>query len=328
MIKQTTYAAIGAALTLATPAVARDPILRQPIACTLGETCYIQQYVDHDASSGTSDFRCSKLTYDGHKGTAFGLYSLADQAAGVDVLAAAPGTVVATRNHMPDILSNAPDAPSVDGVECGNGLVIRHGDGWETQYCHMMQDSIIVSKGDRVAADTVLGQVGLSGRTEFPHLHLSVRHRGTVIDPFDADGEISCTNNTETTLWEDPITYVPGGILAVGFSEEVPAFDDIKAGGAHETTLVANAASLVAWGFAYGGQVADTMAITITGPDGTILYEGENMLERNQAQFFRAGGKRLRANAWPTGRYSAIIKLIRDGEILDQSQTEMTVERP
>ena len=29
-----------------------------------------------------------------------------------------------------------------------------------------------------------IAQVGLSGRTQFPHLHLTVRHQGRVVDPF------------------------------------------------------------------------------------------------------------------------------------------------
>ena len=49
-----------------------------------------------------------------------------------------------------------------------------------------------MSRGDYVSFATRLGQVGLSGRTQFPHVHLTVRKDGNPIDPFDPDGKITC----------------------------------------------------------------------------------------------------------------------------------------
>lgn len=46
-----------------------------------------------------------------------------------------------------------------------------------------------VRKGQKVRDGTVLGEIGLSGRTKFPHIHFSVRKNGKVIDPFDPDGK-------------------------------------------------------------------------------------------------------------------------------------------
>jgi murein DD-endopeptidase MepM/ murein hydrolase activator NlpD len=61
--------------------------------------------------------------------------------------------------------------------------VIVHDQGWETQYCHLKHGSISVKVGDTVQVGDVLGKIGLSGRTQFPHVHVSVRHNGTRIDP-------------------------------------------------------------------------------------------------------------------------------------------------
>ena len=44
--------------------------------------------------------------------------------------------------------------------------------------------------GDNVQVGDVLGKIGLSGRTQFPHVHVSVRHNGTCIDPFAPSGTI------------------------------------------------------------------------------------------------------------------------------------------
>src|SRR5689334_18360626 len=158
---------------------AADPIvLDLPLDCTLGETCAIQQYVDHDASAAARDYQCGSLSYDGHNGTDFRLLSRALQRAGVNVLAAADGLVLRVRANVEDVIIAPNDTlPDPDRM-CGNGLVIAHRDGWETQYCHLAKDSLSVRPGQRVTAGTPLGRVGLSGATQFPHLHFAVRHRG------------------------------------------------------------------------------------------------------------------------------------------------------
>ena len=127
---------ICAFLSLAASPAAGDFLLQFPIDCTLGETCYTQQFVDHDPTAGAANVRCGPLTYDGHKGTDFALPTLADQATGVNVLAAAGSTVLGTRNSLDDVLQVGPNPPDAANRECGNGVVIRHIDGFETQYCH------------------------------------------------------------------------------------------------------------------------------------------------------------------------------------------------
>ena len=58
-----------------------------------------------------------------------------------------------------------------------------------------------VKTDEVVEAGTVLGQIGLSGRTQFPHVHLSVRKDGKVVDPFDPDGSVTCGEPDEDTLF-------------------------------------------------------------------------------------------------------------------------------
>ena len=67
---------------------------RPPIDCSLGEDCYIQQYVDQTDGEGVSDFRCSNLSDEGPKGIDFARRALEKMRAGVDVIAAAKGTVM------------------------------------------------------------------------------------------------------------------------------------------------------------------------------------------------------------------------------------------
>ena len=165
-------------------AVPAGPRLAFPVACALGRTCEIQHYVDRDPGPGVRDYRCATQTYQAHNGFDIRVPDMMAQRRGVDVLASAAGTVARVRDGVADISVRAPGAPSVANQECGNGVAISHGGGWETQYCHMARGSIRVKPGDVVAAGAPIGRVGLSGNTEYPHLHMTVRHNGVVVDPF------------------------------------------------------------------------------------------------------------------------------------------------
>ena len=307
-------------LTLAAgPLAARDILLNPPIACDLQTDCYIQQYVDHDASDAAMDFRCAPLSYDTHSGTDFALRSIAHMERGVNVVPAAPGTVRGTRDGMPDQIFTSDLEAEIDGRYCGNGVLIDHGGGWSTQYCHLKQGSLKVKNGDRVRLTTVLGQVGLSGRTEFPHVELTVRKNGAIVDPFDPDGEITCGSPSTETLWQTPPPYRPGGILSVGIADVVPDFTDIKAGNAYEETLPTDAPALVISAHIFGGQAGDIIALRIDGPEGTVI-DKTVVLEKEQAQLFRAVGK-WRKSDWAKGSYSGTAQLIRDSTVISTEQS-------
>lgn len=316
-----------AALTFSAAAgcpAAADIVLISPVDCTLGDDCFIQQYVDHDAGPDASDFRCAALTYDGHSGTDFAVPTHRDMARGVDVVAAAPGTVRGIRDGMQDKVFTPNDAAALDGRDCGNGVAIDHSDGWSTQYCHLKRGSVTVRSGDTVAAGTVLGQIGLSGRASFPHVHLTVRKDGETVDPFDPDGQITCGAPSDDTLWDAPIAYQAGGLLDVGFADRVPEYDAIKAGDAARFDLPADAAALVIFGYAFGSQAGDEMRLSIEGPEGTVIDETVT-LERTQAQVFRAVGRRLRTEAWATGSYHGTVSMIRAGEEISTMQETISI---
>src|SRR5258708_7432173 len=90
------------AMLLATAASALE--LGLPAQCTLGKDCFVQQYPDMDAGAGVVDPYCGPATYDGHDGTDLRIMSMADVARGVSVLAMADGTVLRSRDGVPDHL--------------------------------------------------------------------------------------------------------------------------------------------------------------------------------------------------------------------------------
>jgi hypothetical protein len=291
---------------LSGPAAAFE--LAWPTDCALGETCHIQQYFDHDTGPLAQDFTCGLLSYDGHDGTDIALATRAQMAQGVAVLAAAPGVVKGGRDGVADF------EPFVAGRECGKGVLIDQAGGWETQYCHLRQGSVLVQAGDKVDAETPLGLIGQSGMADFPHLHLSVRQNGTDVDPFAPTASVC--GPSDATLWATPIAYEPGGLLDAGFSAAVPDFDSIRAG-LPTLPLPDTAPGLVLWAFIYGSQAGDQVLFQITGPAGTVVEE-VSVLEKPQAQLFRAMGKRLTADAWPAGDYAGTVVLQRGGKALDQ----------
>lgn len=296
------------------------PRFAQPVDCTLGDSCYVQNYPDTLSAAGrAADFACGALTYDAHKGTDFALPTHADMARGVDVLAAADGTVVAARDGVPDTGIGDETA----GKECGNGVVIDHGAGWVSQYCHLKNGSVAVRPRTEVKEGTALGQVGFSGKTAFPHVHFAVRHNGSVIDPFDPAETARCGISSDT-LWQEAPAYVAGGVTAAGFSEAVPGFEEVKAGTSIHSSLPHDAEALVLWALLFGVKQSDILELRISGPSGfSFTHRAE--LNRTQALAYRAAGKRAPTGGWSRGRYVGTLTLIRGGAPISSKTTVVEI---
>lgn len=63
----------------------------------------------------------------------------------------------------------------------GNIVVVDHGNGLVTKYAHNRVNR--VAEGDRVGTDTVLAEVGSTGRSTGPHLHFEVQYEGRKVPP-------------------------------------------------------------------------------------------------------------------------------------------------
>ncbi|MEM9901106.1 MAG: M23 family metallopeptidase [Pseudomonadota bacterium] len=320
----TLRSAAAIALFSAVPqkAVADPPRLALPVACTLGETCYIQQYMDRRAGPGVEDFACGALANDGHSGTDFAVPSEAAMRAGVAVLAAADGTVLGTRDGMPDIRQDVQGAPDVTGVECGNGLVLDHGDGWHTQYCHLRRGSLRVRSGDVVRQGAELGEIGMSGRATFPHVHVSLRHNGAEVDPFQPDPAAPCGTRA-AALWQSDIAYFPGGPIAAGLATGVPEYDAVKAG-LPEDGLTAAAPAAVLWVFIANARAGDVLSFEIDGPAGRFGVH-EVTIDRTQPLRMQAFGRRAPGGGLPDGAWTGRITQHRDGAELGRINVQARV---
>jgi Peptidase family M23 len=93
---------------------------------------------------------------------------------GKDVIAVADGTVVATRNDLPEQPpGKLPDNLSIDQAD-GNFVVLDIGNGAFALYAHMQPGSVKVAAGAMVKVGDLLGKVGNTGNTSAPHLHFHV----------------------------------------------------------------------------------------------------------------------------------------------------------
>lgn len=87
---------------------------------------------------------------------------------GKSVLAPASGTVVEVVNTISD--NETGKANLVDNW--GNTVVVKHNDHLFSSLSHLREKSIKVRPGDTVKKGQKIGEVGNSGRSPYPHLHL------------------------------------------------------------------------------------------------------------------------------------------------------------
>ena len=250
--------------------------------------------------------------------------------AGVGVVAAADGVVKATRDGMADVSIRDTGPGAVADRQAGNGVLIDHGGGWQTQYSHLRSGSVSVKPGDRVEAGTPLGLIGLSGQTEFPHLDFTLRKDGLEIDPYTgAAGAWTC-GSAKSPLWTEDaakaLSYVPTGLLIAGFSSAPPNADAIRAGDQRLGETVRDPEALVLWADIFGAQAGDVQSFRIAGPSGSDSFDSDSVLEENNVSWFAFGGRRRPADGWTPGVHIGTYTLSRGGETIISEDVKVTIK--
>ncbi|HEX3203965.1 MAG TPA: M23 family metallopeptidase [Nitrospiraceae bacterium] len=297
-----------------------------PLVCRLGETCWVANYVDVDPTDAAHDFHCKGRSYNAHDGTDFAIRDRTVMEHGVPVVASAPGIVKRVRDGVKDIALTGPASRDlVSGRECGNGVIVDHDGAWQTQYCHLRRGSIRVRAGEPVERGSPLGLVGLSGQTEFPHVHLTVRHEGRVVDPFTGRLHTEGCRGEEKPIWRTDahVAYEEVALYNAGFWNGEPDVDVIREGREQDESLPPTSKALVLWVDILGIQAGDRVHFRMSGPDGQVILDKDERVDRTQARRFIYAGRRLQTSAWPSGTYTGQITLTRavDGHPLKESLT-------
>lgn len=297
-----------------------------PVACTLGQDCFIQNYVDRDSGGSWRDFTCGHLSYNDHRGTDIAVADRATMQRGTAVIVAAPGRVIGVRNNVPDAALGDADAPDISDRECGNGVRLDHGDGWETQYCHLRRGSVVLRAGQQVEAGDTIGLIGLSGRTEFPHLHFQVERNRQTVDPFDARPATEACGQIGRPLWAEAVAYAAGGLISAGFATGEVAQRTVDADAASPAELPTDTPALTFWAWTFGVRAGDIHQFRIMRPDGSVMLDNRSPpADRNQARQFRFIGQRLRGDAWPAGVYRGEYRLLRGAQVVANATRAVTL---
>jgi len=304
--------------------VPNNPKFALPIECKLDQECFILLYSDRDPSPKAVDFGCGRQTYDGHKGTDFAIPDEKIMAKGVPVEAVAPGKVLRSRGGIPDRrVKNQADRDVVKNIECGNGMVIDHGNGWETQYCHLRNGSIVVKPGTVVKAGTQLGMVGESGLASFPHVHLSVRYRGEIVDPFVGPNAESGCNTPRNSMWQEPLSYKPTGIIRSGFAPAAPTMDNLWSGKFHDTILPGNSPTLIFWVQIYGVLPGDEEYYQLFAPNGDRVIDKKSKIKSPNKTWMGYVGKRNNSQSFAKGKWRGEYSLTRRDKVLINVRKEV-----
>lgn len=118
----------------------------------------------------TSKYGKREYTYRGKRVKDF--HNGIDLIGGHEIVAAADGEVVSTRN---------------EGKQYGNGCYVRikHSNGLYTLYYHLKSGSVTVKKGEKVTKGQVIGIIGKTGKATGVHLHYQIDKgsSASAIDP-------------------------------------------------------------------------------------------------------------------------------------------------
>ena len=181
-------------------------------------------------------------------------------------------------------------------------MLIEHEGGWRTQYCHMAKGSVRVKPGDQITTGQPIGLVGLSGDTEFFHLHFTVRHRGKFVDPFAyGAAENSCGGGR--SLWAaslgEQMQYRPGEIIDYGFAGIAPTMELIESGEIGKHPVTPGSDALVAYVRAIGLQAGDQQSSRCKARAALPSDQQPSRTRPGQGAVSRHRRKKRTEAAWP-----------------------------
>lgn len=306
-----------------------------PMECSDPLACVVQNHVDLVSGPEAVDAACGARTYNDHQGVDFRILDLPTMLEGVPVRAVADGVVMGTRDGEYDGAWLAKGREAIGGRDCGNGVGIRHEDGYTTQVCHLRRGSVLVKEGDAVTQGQIIGNVGMSGLAEFPHVHLSVNRES---DELDANGNPRVQRLDPFTgraigdgcgegkpLWAGTVPahwQADAGpfIFKSGFTDAPVTVAMIERKPADPTR---ESKAIVFYARTVAVKEGDIEKIELTGPEGfTSVGNVGEPLANDKAQTMMFVGRPAKDGPLPLGEYTGRYQIERDGQpVLDISRS-------
>jgi hypothetical protein len=322
------FALVLTSTLIAPPSIAQvapDGGFSKPLKCKLDQNCWIINVPDAEADAKKAlDHRCGLRTYNGHKGTDFAIRDFRAIDTGADVIAVGPGLVTAARDGTNEYFKQSPATRKLIGRKaCGNGVIIEHKGGWESQYCDLRKGSVVVKLGDRVKRGAVLGKVGMSGRTEFPHVHIEFRVDGKTIDPFTGEAVGAGCKRPQRPIWKanEGVRYPGFALYAAGFTDHTPSGDRVRSSARSPISMARHAPALVLWAAMFGVQRGDVLKLRILDPAGSAVAVREVRLDRSQAWRMEASGRKMPVSGWQAGGWKgeAVLQRFVNGRTINRT---------
>ena len=272
-----------------------------PVSCRIMENCWITNHVDLNKNiNQVEDYMCGKKVSDNNQSTHISLASKSSYHENIPVLATAEGIV---------------RVAELDSGFCGGRVLIEHKDGWQSSYCHLNPELITVIKGQKVKAGDVLGLIGVSGQSQWPHLSFAVLRNGMVFDPFSGRTPLEGCLKASTPLWEGGMNplYEPAHVTNIGFTVGHVTNQEITSGAiAAAKEIATNTPQISLWAMLMNISSNDDISLKIEEPSGRILNQLDIKI-KNDADFHPIYFVTRRQNfLWDEGLYKGTITITRN----------------
>jgi hypothetical protein len=184
----------------------------------------------------------------------------------------------------------------------------------------MRRGSIRVRRGQRVRAGQILGLVGLSGKTEFPHLHFQIQLDKKTIDPFVGLARKAACGPGQSPLWAPAtlarIPYRRSAIFNAGFHDSNVDQRGASQGHYRAKRLFAPVKNLHLWAEIWRIRPGDKVVFTLLDHDGKKLATRgvQIKIEKPARRPLLLGTRFTRKKGiWPKGAYGGRVVLGRAG---------------
>ncbi len=109
----------------------------------------------------------------------------------------------------------------------GNYVVIKHENNYFSLYGHLSK--ILIEKDTTVSQDTVIGTVGVTGRTTGSHLHLEIYENDIAVNPLLILPDLSFSTDKDAKKFVGGPSTIPSQKLILPISQQAPiVFSETK----------------------------------------------------------------------------------------------------